>query len=168
MVLALLVLNIKFTMDKRAVNMAKENYNYTAMVYANRTVSISDLKKDYDSKKAGVLKKVGAAGGDKYLDSVQKIASLFSKNEVQVLEVNPKIRTPGIAKNFNVLNDPEFNAINEFVLRILVNGEEAKIVESIDKIRNMREHFYIENIRIHHPDDDTRGNMDITFISNWK
>lgn len=165
--LILLFLNVKFIIDKETAASAIKNYEDSALLYANRTIPIEKLMEEIKVKRTGLLKRVDARNENQYLDAVQKIASIFSQKDVQVLEVNPKIRNLDIAKNFNVLNDQEFNRINEFGLRILVNGEEANILNSLDQIWKLPEDFYIEKIMVDHPDGQTRGNMELIFNSHW-
>ena len=111
-VIALIFFNIKFIFDKRDMDNTTIKYKKTAQIYAEQTSSMNELKEEYDEKKANLLARIGAKGTTKYLDTVQKIASIFTKNEILVLSVNPKNFELDIAKNFEILNDDDFDNIN--------------------------------------------------------
>ena len=81
--------------------------------------------------------------------------------------MTPKNNVLDIAKNFEILNDKDFENINEFSLQMFVEGKESDIVKSLDQTRRLTEHFYVKNIDLSHLDDETRGNTGITFSSNW-
>ena len=166
-VIALIFFNIKFIFDKRNMEKTTIKYEKTARVYTTRTTSINELNKEYDEKKSSILAKIAAKGTEKYLGAVQKIASIFTNNDVVVLAVNPKISVLDIANNFEILNDEDFENINEFTLQIVIDGEESKIVKSLDQTRLLTEHFYVKSINLIHEDAEIRGNTDITFTSNW-
>ena len=166
-ILIMIFLNINLILKKNSTEDAIENYDYTSLLYGNNTIHINSLSEDYKTKKNKFIKMVKPENEDKYLASVQKIATYFSKNDVKVLEVNPKLHIRDPATNFDILNDKEFRGITEYVLRVLVNGEEANIVKSINSIIKMPIHFYVENLSIQHPDHETKGNTDISFSSNW-
>ena len=166
-VIALIFFNIKFIFDKRDMDNTTIKYKKTAHIYAEQTSSMNELKEEYDEKKANLLARIGAKGTTKYLDTVQKIASIFTKNEILVLTVTPKNSVLDIAKNFEILNDKDFENINEFSLQMFVEGKESDIVKSLDQTRRLTEHFYVKNIDLNHMDDETRGNTGITFSSNW-
>lgn len=166
-VIALIFFNIKFIFDKRDMDNTTIKYKKTAQIYAEQTSSMNELKEEYDEKKANLLARIGAKGTAKYLDTVQKIASIFTKNEILVLTVTPKNSVLDIAKNFEILNDKDFENINEFSLQMFVEGKESDIVKSLDQTRRLTEHFYVKNIDLSHLDDETRGNTGITFSSNW-
>ncbi len=167
-ILILLIFNIKLYMDSRSADAAAQNYTDTALLYKNRTRSMSDLNNIIIEKKNSIIEIVNPTNEDKYLESVQEIASIFSRNDVRVLEVNPKLMTKDVATNFDIIKDDAFLSVKEFVMRVVINGEESKIVKSINSIINMPVHFYVENISIDHPDDNTRGNTFLTLTSNWR
>jgi len=167
-VIVLIFLNVKFIFDKRDIDNTAIKYKKTSQIYVKQTSSINELKEKYDKKKESLLARIGAKVTTKYLDTVQKIASIFTKNDVLVLTVTPKNSVLDIAKNFEILNDEDFENINEFSLQMHIEGKESDIVKSLDQTRRLTEHFYVKNIDLSHFDDETRGNTEITFSSNWK